>query len=104
MSRFSEAFEARMQLQDATAESWGWSNLLGWGEWLVEQAIAVVHELGPDAVPKDQFLAEIDKLYSDYIAKIDLPGPFDAVLHAQLKAMVLKIAGDLYDNFFKKGA
>lgn len=52
------------------------------------------------AVKKAAALSFLSELYSEHIAKIDLPGPFDWLLHRLAKKFMLVAADKLIDEWF----
>lgn len=67
---------------------------------IIPDVMEVLEETGAaGAVKKAAVLAYLSELYDTQIVTIDLPGPFDRVLHAIAKRLMLMAANRLIDVF-----
>ena len=71
----------------------------------MDMVVRVAKQMGLEQflkMDRSEVLDVVAKLYDDYVAKIDLPGSFDSLLHMALKHAILLIAGAAYDRLKEK--
>lgn len=70
------------------------------GHRFVDVVVSVLKRFGAEGLSKlnrADVVAAVSKIYDDFISKIDLPGPFDPLIHSMLKSTVLAIIGQVFD-------
>jgi hypothetical protein len=75
------------------------------GSKFVDIVLRVAKQIGAEQLKdldKDAVIAVVSKVYDEYIAKIDLPGEYDAVFHGLIKQASLAALAIAYDQFLKK--
>lgn len=72
------------------------------GSKFFDIVMRVVKQIGLEqlkGLDRETMIQVIGKIYDEYIAKIDLPGEYDAVFHALIKQAALAAVGIAYDKF-----
>jgi len=75
------------------------------GSKFVDIVVRVVKQIGLEqlkGLDRATALDIVGKIYDEYIAKIDLPGEYDAVFHSLIKQAALAAIGIAYDRFLAK--
>ena len=74
------------------------------GSKFFDIVLRVVKQVGVEqlkGLDRASILEITGKVYDEYIAKIDLPGEYDAVFHALIKQAALAAIGIAYDKFLQ---
>jgi len=75
------------------------------GSKFVDIVIRVVRKLGAEQLKnldKETALSVVGTVYDDFVAKIDLPGEYDVIIHGLIKQSALAALAIGYDQFMKK--
>ena len=71
------------------------------GSQLMDIIVRVAKQIGLDKIKemkKADVVEIVGRIYDDYVAKIDLPGQFDPLIHMALKQVVLMLTAAAYDR------
>lgn len=102
---FEAALRAELEAGIEDVKSAGKRRPLSVGNTFIDIFVRVAKVFGIDnvlAIKREDLVAMVGNLYDQYVAKIDLPGPFDAFdafVHSLVKSTVLSIINSIYDKF-----